>query len=73
MDAALGGAGSQSWRSITEAFARCAQEGQQKNGESVQQEQAVAALRIVDPHFAHAMPKRRSRAQKLGSMVQRLP
>ncbi len=56
MDAALGGAGSQ-LAVHAEAFARCSQQGQQEDGESVEQEQAIAPLGIVDPQFAHAHAK----------------
>ena len=56
MDAALGCACSQ-LTIHTEAFACGAQKGQQKDGEGVQQQQAVAALRVVDFERAHAHSK----------------
>ncbi len=48
MDAALDGAGSQ-LTVHAEALAGGAQNRQQQDGESVEKQEAVAALRIVDP------------------------
>src|SRR5271157_1393237 len=53
MDAALGGAGSQ-LTIHAEAFAGGAQYRQQQDGEGVQEQQTVAALRIFDSERAHA-------------------
>ncbi len=53
MDAALDGAGSQ-LTVHAEALAGGAQNRQQQDGESVQEQEAVAALRIIDPQRAHA-------------------
>ena len=53
MDAAFGCAGSQ-LAIHAEAFAGRAQDGRQNDGEGVQQQQAVAALRVVDPERANA-------------------
>ncbi len=52
MDAALGGAGSQ-LTIHAEALARGAQERQKQDGEGVQEQEAVATLRIIDPDCAH--------------------
>ena len=48
MDAALGGAGSQ-LAIHAEALAGGSQNGQQQDGEGVEEQEAVATLRIVDP------------------------
>ena len=48
VDAAFGGAGPQ-LAVHAEALAVCAQNRQQRDGEGVEEEEAVAALRIVDP------------------------
>ena len=56
MHAALGGVGPQ-LAAPAETFVRSAWKGQQKDGEGVEQEQAVAALGIVDPQFAPAHAK----------------
>ena len=56
MDAAFGGAGPQ-LPIHAEAFAGGSEDGQQQDGEGVEEQEAVAALRIVDPQHAHAHPE----------------
>ena len=72
MDAAFGGAGPQ-LAIHAEAFAGGAQDGQQQDREGIEEQEAVAALRIIDPHLSTLMPipKRRSLlSRKLGSRFQ---
>ena len=56
MNASFGGAGSQ-LPVHSEAFASGAQQRQQHDSEGVEQQEAVSALRIIDPQRAHAHSK----------------
>ena len=56
MNASFGGAGSQ-LAVHSEAFASGDQQRQQHDGEGVEQQEAVSALRVIDPQRAHAHSK----------------